>query len=96
VDQALSLEPPKDKDKKHNCISCDGMGTVGLDEANIYTNASLGLTINVPAYVCSKCDSVVYEPDVYAKVLEAEEASQGRAYVKVKIVNGKINKHSVH
>jgi hypothetical protein len=77
-------------------MNCDGVGCVERDEANIYTNANLDLKINVPAYICSKCDAIVYEPDVYAKVLEAEEAAQGRAYVKIEIRNGKINKYSVH
>lgn len=101
MSQALSQdlqpeEPSEDKPVKFNCISCDGLKTVEKDPDHVYHNKELDLKINIPAYICSECDTLVYEPKDYAVVLEAEEKAQGRTYTKVEIRNGKVNKYSVH
>jgi hypothetical protein len=81
---------------RRDCGSCGGVGTVQKDPDNIYVNTSINFKMTVPGHVCSSCDVVVYEPDDYLKLLEAEEAAQGRPYVKVVIKNGRVSKHSVH
>lgn len=63
---------------------------------HIYVDKEINLEINIPAHLCSRCDAVVYEPDDYRKLLEAEEAAKGRPYIKVEIKNGQIHKYSVH
>jgi hypothetical protein len=75
---------------------CDGQDCVEKDPDHVYVNKDINLEINVPAHVCSKCDSVVYEPSDYKRLLEAEEKAQGRHYVRIEVKGGKIHKYSVH
>lgn len=62
----------------------------------MYTNKDLNLTVNIPAHICARCDAIIYEPDDYCRLLMAEEAIQGRPYVKVESRNGRVYKYSVH
>lgn len=102
LQEALSLDQDQVEDEqdveqlRRNCGMCGGIECVEKDMDHIYTNKELNLEINVPAHICSRCDSVVYEPEDYRTLLEAEEKAQGRHYVKVEIKGGKINKYSVH
>lgn len=104
IDEVLGLEMPKEEESevdkiarlRHDCGNCGGVNTVEKDFENIYVNSKLNFKLEVPAHICSRCDSTVYEPDDYLKILEAEEKAQGRPYVKVVIKHGRISKYSVH
>lgn len=106
LEQALSLdftEDEQDEDKqkevelkRRNCPQCGGVATVQKDTAYVYINANINLKLNVPAHICSGCDSVVFEPNDFKTILEAEEKAQGRHYVKVEIKGGKVHKYSLH
>lgn len=96
VEEVLNLTQDTDPPRKRNCPSCESVGTVEKNYDNIYLNTNLGLKLTIPAHICKSCDTVVYEPNDYAMILEAEEAAQGRPYIKVEIRHGKINKYSMH
>lgn len=97
--EALSLQPPLDDtgpEHRKNCSNCESVGTVTKNHGHVYENKSLKLSMNAPAYICSNCDVVIYEPATFKDILQAEEVAQGRHYVKVELKNGRIVKYSVH
>lgn len=96
VNPATPEEEETIEQRRRNCGICGGVNCVEKDEGHIYHNVEIDLKLTVPAHICSRCDSVVYEPDDYKNLLEAEEAAQGRSYVRVEIKNGRISKYSLH
>lgn len=81
----------------HRCKECNEVGSIYLDENNIYTNPHLKLELRVQAQICSNCGVTVYTPQDYGKIMQAEEHASGRPYVKVDVSkDGRISKYSLH
>lgn len=102
--ESMKVGLPQDSDKDNDkdmsasmtpCREC-GQGTVSRDMDNVYTNQALKLELKIPAYVCSHCNTIAYTKENYRKILEAEEAADGRPYVKVYIANGNIHRYTIH
>lgn len=78
------------------CPSCGSINSVFLDPSNEYNNDEIKFTYKASAYICKLCKHTVYSPKKFKEVLEAEEAFQGRPYIRVTIKNGNITRHSLH
>jgi hypothetical protein len=102
VEKVLGLKQPEEPAQEtepyivHDCGHCGGRNTVVKEFDNVYNNDKLGLTLTVPAHICSQCDSVVYEPTDFQAILQKEEDASGRPYVRVSVKNGRINRTPYH
>ncbi len=78
------------------CTKCGAEDSIYKDQDYHLVESDPDIDIVVCAYVCKECGQTGYHGDVYAQVLEAREAAEGRPYRKVEIAKGKIKYYTLH
>lgn len=99
VNSLSSTEEPAAKPEKEECYDCDvcdAPNSVKLNSDYEYHHEESGLTLSLPVMECGECEERIFTDESFTVLLNAIEKHEGRHYTRVKVIDGKIIKYSIH